>query len=670
MEEEKKLNVNTQMLNYYYGDSIKSFHSKDPNTILGIISRFNQFDSNRNQNKSWGVQISILKDSLQDFVGDVYFEFSIPRMGKRVDCILIIKNIVFVVEFKVGEKEYLSSHFDQVWDYALDLKNFHKPSHDAILIPILVATDAKNFECQFLSTSHEDNLLKPLKANKKNLKSILKNCIELFEGGNQIDGKCYIKGSYSPTPTIIEAAVTLYKNHTVEDITRNDADAINLSVTTKTISEIITQAKSQKKKVICFVTGVPGAGKTLVGLDIATKHLDKNNDTHSIFLSGNAPLVSILQEALARDTVKRASMSRNNTTKAKAKEGVKAFIQIIHHYRDEYLRDKNAPFDHVAIFDEAQRAWNKEQTVNFMRRKKNQPNFAYSEPEYLISCLDRHKDWAVIVCLVGGGQEINTGEAGISEWLKAIKNSFPTWEVFISPNLSDSEYNAFETIAEIEKECKMTYNSNLHLSVSMRSYRAENVSLFIKQLLDLKYNEARETLKLLSNKYPIVMTRNLEIAKEWLKEKARGSERYGIVVSSQAYRLKPLSIDVRVNTDPVHWFLGGKEDVRSSYFLEDVATEFQVQGLELDWACVTWDGDFRYEENGWKSYSFVGNKWQNIKKEERKIYLKNAYRVLLTRARQGMVIVVPEGEVEDHTRQPDFYNSTFNYFKKIGIPEI
>ena len=658
------------MLGYYYSDTIDLFEKKSTNEIIGQITNENQFDSNRNTNQSWRSQIEILKETLIDLQGKLFFEFSIPRMGKRVDCLLIIQNIVFVIEFKVGEKEYLSSNLDQVWDYALDLKNFHKPSHSALLIPILVATEAKNENFQFLQTTHEDGLYKPLKANKKNLREILLNGIEFCKSSTTLIDQDYVKGSYSPTPTIIEAAVTMYKNHSVADITRSDADAKNLTTTTKSVSDIIEYAQNEKKKVICFVTGIPGAGKTLVGLDIATKHLDKEQDTHSIFLSGNGPLVAILQEALARDTVQRTKEIGEKITKAKAREGVKAFIQIIHHYRDAYLVDPTAPFDHVAIFDEAQRAWNKEQTVNFMRRKKNQPDFAYSEPEYLISCLDRHEDWAVIVCLVGGGQEINTGEAGISEWLYAIKNSFPHWEVQISPNLTDSEYNAFDAIAEIEKDCKTIYDANLHLSVSMRSYRAENVALFIKQLLDLETQKASETLKLISDKYPIVITRNIESAKNWLKEKARGSERYGIVVSSQAYRLKPLAIDVRVETDPVHWFLGEKNDVRSSYYLEDVATEFQVQGLELDWACVTWDGDFRYSENEWKTFSFVGNKWQNINKEERKLYLKNAYRVLLTRARQGMVIVVPKGNIEDHTRLPEFYDDTYKYFKKIGLKEI
>ncbi|MEZ7866223.1 MAG: DUF2075 domain-containing protein [Paludibacteraceae bacterium] len=658
------------MLNYYYSDTIDQFLIKTRNEILGQITSLNQFDSNRNTNQSWERQIDILKESLIGLNGELFFEFSIPRMGRRVDCVLIIQNIVFVVEFKVGEKEYLNSNYDQVWDYALDLKNFHKPSHTALLVPILVATEAHDLEFQFLETSHEDKLIKPLKANKKNLKKILHYCLDFQKESLTINGNEFVSGSYSPTPTIIEAAVTMYKNHSVKDITRSDADAVNLTTTTKSVSEIIERAQIEKKKIICFVTGVPGAGKTLVGLDIATQHLDKEKDTHSIFLSGNGPLVAILQEALTRDTVSRQKEVGNKITKSKAKEGVKAFIQIIHHYRDAYLVDPTAPFDHVAIFDEAQRAWDKEQTVNFMKRKKNQPDFAYSEPEYLISCLDRHQDWAVIVCLVGGGQEINTGEAGISEWLYAIKNSFPEWEVHISPNLTDSEYNAFDAIKEIENECMTVYNPDLHLSVSMRSYRAENVSLFIKQLLDLDTEAARETLKHISDKYPIVITRDVETAKKWLKEKARGTERYGIVVSSQAYRLKPMAIDVRVETDPVHWFLGEKNDVRSSYYLEDVATEFQVQGLELDWACVTWDGDFRYSNDEWKTYSFVGNKWQNINKEERKLYLKNAYRVLLTRARQGMVIVVPEGNIEDHTRQPEFYNGTYEYFEKIGLKEI
>lgn len=655
------------MLNYFYADSIGMFQQKSTEQILGQLTLSNQFDSTLNQNKSWETQIPILKRALQGYDGTIFFEFSIPRMGKRVDCIVIIESVVFVLEFKIGEREYLNSNVVQVWDYALDLKNFHKPSHKALLVPILVASEAKRSYFEIIVTSHNDNLVLPIRSNKQDLSVVIKNSLGFFTANFSLDGMEFAKGSYSPTPTIIEAAVSLYNNHSVENITRSDADGVNLSYTTSSISEIIDSAKEKSKKIICFVTGVPGAGKTLVGLKVATSHLDKEKGTASVFLSGNGPLVAILQEALSRDKVLREKLKGNKIAKGTARESVKAFIQIIHHYRDAYLTDPNPPYDHVAIFDEAQRAWNKEQTISFMKRKKNQPDFSFSEPEYLISCLDRHQDWAVIVCLVGGGQEINTGEAGISEWLDAVVNSFPHWEVHISPNLTDSEYSATCSIDKLKSRCSTTFDPNLHLSVSMRSYRAENVSLFVKQLLDLNVQGGRTTLSQISHNYPIVLTRNLTKAKEWLKNKARGSERYGIVVSSQAQRLKPLALDVKSPINPINWFLEGKEDVRSSYYLEDVATEFHIQGLEIDWACVTWDGDLRFSEHGWKTFSFVGCKWQNIHKEDRKKYLINAYRVLLTRARQGMVIVVPEGNEDDPTRKPSYYNDTFNYLKSLGI---
>ena len=658
------------MLNYYYRDSIELFLKKSTEEIIGKITLSNQFDSNTNQNKSWEHQIPMLKSALEGLKGALFFEFSIPRMGKRVDCLVIIENVVFVIEFKIGEKKYLNSNIDQVWDYALDLKNFHKPSHNALLVPILVASDAKRSFIEICTTSHNDNLVLPIKSNKNDLRDVIHKSLSFFSDKSLLDGDEYAKGSYSPTPTIIEAAVSLYNNHSVENITRNDADVENLKITESSISQIIDYAKINSKKIICFVTGVPGAGKTLVGLKVATTHLDKEKGTASVFLSGNAPLVAILQEALTRDKVRQEKELGNKITKEVAKEGVKAFIQIIHHYRDAYLVDPNPPYDHVAIFDEAQRAWNKKQTVNFMKRKKNQPNFKYSEPAFLVSCLERHKDWAVIVCLVGGGQEINTGEAGISEWLNAIYYSFPNWEVCISPHLTDNEYSAVETINKLKEKCVTKFDENLHLSVSMRSFRAENVSLFVKQVLDIDKENAQKTYSLISKNYPIVLTRDLNKAKAWLKEKARGSERYGIVVSSKAERLKPHGIFVKSPMNPVHWFLEDKNDVRSSYYLEDVATEFHVQGLELDWACVTWDGDLRYSESGWKTFSFVGTKWQNIHKEDRKQYLINAYRVLLTRARQGMVIVVPEGNIEDSTRKPEYYDSTFKYLKSVGIDEI
>ena len=658
------------MLNYFYRDTIDSFLKKKSTQIIGEISLADNFDTRNTQSNAWETQISILKEVLRGFDGELFFEFSIPRMGSRIDVLLIIQDVIFIVEFKVGENKYLSYDVDQVWDYALDLKNFHEPSHSAVLVPILVATEAHTSFLEIKTTSHDDNLINPIKTHKSDLRKAIELILDFLSENNFIDGEKYSKGRYAPTPTIVEAALSLYNNHSVDEITRSDASAKNLTDTTDVISKLIRIAREEKKKIICFVTGVPGAGKTLVGLNVATEHLDHKKDDASVYLSGNGPLVEILQEALARDRVKTEKENGNKLTKKRARSSVKTFIQNIHHYRDEYLRDPNPPVDHVAIFDEAQRAWTKVQTANFMKRRKGIDDFNSSEPEFLISCLDRHDDWAVIICLVGGGQEINTGEAGISEWLKAIKNRFTDWEVYISPNLTDSEYDAVDAIEELKNITRVHLSESLHLSVSMRSYRAENLSEFVKHLLDLNITKAQQTLNDIPDDYPIVLTRDIKKAKKWLKEKARGSERYGLVVSSQAERLKPYAVDVKSPINPVHWFLNDKNDVRSSYYLEQVATEFHIQGLELDWTCVIWDGDLRYSKDGWKTNSFRGNKWQNIWKDDRRNYLINAYRVLLTRARQGMVIVVPEGSTDDHTRKSAYYDSTYTYLKSLGIKII
>lgn len=485
--------------------------------------------------------------------------------------------------------------------------------------------------------------------------------------GEPVVAESWQQGRYFPTPTILEAARALYNGHGVNEISRSDASATNLSKTAERIEAIIQTCRKNRLKAICFVTGVPGAGKTLVGLNTATRHRDKNSELYSVFLSGNGPLVKILCEALARDKVTRKREKGEKATLKETRNEVKAFVQNVHHFRDSCITDSSPPVEHVALFDEAQRAWNKEQTCSFMKRKKGVPNFDLSEPEFLISCLDRHRDWAVVVCLVGGGQEINTGEAGISEWIHARNRSFPHWDLHVSSRLSDSEYNVAESTLE-DPGSGITYDvPDLHLGVSLRSFRAENLSRFVKEMLSLEKDLARQTYAHFSQKYPIALTRDIAKAKAWLRKKARGSERFGIVVSSQAERLKPHAIDVRVQTDPVNWFLNEREDVRSSYYLEDVATEFDVQGLELDWVCVVWDGDFRYQTAGWQHFSFKGSSWQRILKDDRKKYLLNAYRVLLTRARQGVVIVVPEGDMEDPTRNPSFYDPTFAYLHSLGL---
>ena len=515
----------------YYTNSIRAFVNTNKNEILGALIKNSDFEVNVNQRSAWVKEIDILQSSLAPYQGSIYLEYSIPRMGKRIDAILLIGAAIFILEFKVGDKDFSLNAVDQVWDYALDLKNFHSSSHNHYIVPALIATEAAHVDATIALTPQNDGVLFPIRCTTKNLGNVIDGSLSFLDGGF-IDRTEWENGRYCPTPTIVEAAMALYRGHSVENISRSDAGAINLTQTSGTIADIISESKTNSRKSICFVTGVPGAGKTLIGLNIANKHIDKDSNLYSVFLSGNGPLVAVLREALARDKVFHEKEIGKKMTKNEAMRNVKLFIQNVHNFRDDCIKDEKPPIEHVAIFDEAQRAWDREQTVSFMRRKKGLLGFSQSEPEFLVSCLDRHKDWAVIVCLVGGGQEINTGEAGIIEWLECLNRSFGNWYVYISPKLTDSEYGTEELLSKIRENNKVISNDALHLSVSMRSFRAEYVSLLIKQLLDLEESEARETLSKIKDKYPIVITRDISKAKLWLKSHARGTERYGIVVSS------------------------------------------------------------------------------------------------------------------------------------------
>ena len=653
----------------WYFSSVRKFLESSDEDVLARLLIGSTFSVLESQRDAWRAQLPILRRALHGIEGRIYLEFEIPRMGKRVDTILLVDGALFALEFKVGAKEVLRADWDQAYDYALDLKYFHEGSHNLPVIPILIATDAKSRPCTLIRHERIPDLYATVCSNRDDLGEILRTALSHVRR-NVVDPEAWESSRYCPTPTIIDAARALYAGHDVADISRSDAGAINLRETSEQLVEIIEEAKAHQRKAICFVTGVPGAGKTLVGLNMATAYSDPASELHSVFLSGNGPLVAILREALARDLVQRKRLSGEKIKKDSALGQVKSFIQNVHHFRDEYVKDLKAPVDHVVIFDEAQRAWDLEQTVAFMRRKRGLLYFHQAEPEFLISCMDRRRDWAVIICLVGAGQEINTGEAGIREWIEALQRSFPSWHLYLSPVLKESEYGAEKALSTIERGGKVHFCDALHLAVSVRSFRSEKVAAFVRAVLDLEQGEASKLAREFRDRYPVVLTRDLDQARQWLRDQATGSERYGIVVSSQAERLKPYAVDVRSPMNPVKWFLDGKDDVRSSYYLEDVATEFHVQGLELDWACVCWDGDFRYSKGGWQSYSFRGTKWQNINKPERQVYLKNAYRVLLTRARQGMVIFIPAGSEDDPTRSPAYYNATFAYLASMGLPVL
>ena len=646
------------MLRAYYGKSIVDFIQEDNLNILGTLAKNHGYQTlEKSQQNAWERQITILKSQLAELTGYIYFEFSIPRMGKRVDNIVILGDKIFLLEFKIGSEQYDKHAIDQVIDYALDLRNFHEGSHYANLIPILIAEKAPIFENNFQTVQNLDHAIL---LNAHNLHEFFKP----YDSNSLMDVAAWEQSSYKPTPTIIEAAQALYQKHNVAEITRSDAGAKNLSDTAGCISNIIEQAKQGNKKAICFVTGVPGAGKTLAGLNIANQRLKVAEDEHAVFLSGNGPLVQVLQEALARNRA-----IKNKIKKETALKETKAFIQNIHHFRDEYLKNSQAPTEKVVVFDEAQRAWNQHQTRKFMSQKRGQPDFNQSEPEFLIEVMNRHQDWCVIVCLIGGGQEINTGEAGLIAWMQALQASYPDWQVHYSNLIVNQDNYLQDTAIKNWLSTTGVEQNHLHLATSVRSFRSEKVSAWVHALLDMD-EQAKSLWKEIQSNYPIVLTRDLQKAKAWVKAQAKGSERYGLVASSGARRLKALGVHVKNEIDVANWFLNPKYDVRSSYFLEDVATEFDVQGLELDWVCLAWGENFYYQDNQWCYQSFKGFKWQNINKEEDKQFTKNAYRVLLTRARQGMVIWIPEGSESDNTRQKEFYDGTYQYLKSIGINEL
>lgn len=680
------------MERFFYQNNITGFLADSEDTILGALARNNSFDLVDLQRNAWLYEITFLKNLLRkESSGHIIFEYSIPRLGKRIDAVLLLHGIIFVLEFKVGAKEFLRQDLEQVWDYALDLKNFHEASRNLTIVPILVATDADSASVCKEVSQYDDQVFEPILSNAESLSSTIAQFVEEYSTNKDLSR--WVFSRYMPTPTIIQAASSLYLNHSVADITKTEASGENLQRTSEFVMNVIDHTRTNGEKSICFVTGVPGAGKTLVGLNIAVRQFEKKD--LAVYLSGNQPLVSVLSEALARDK-KRQEEERNPGVRynlTDARRNVKSFIQIVHHYRDATLNKLKKPIvngileidpakvdkhqddgysevEHVAIFDEAQRAWTKEHLANWLNRKKGISGFPMSEPEFLIWSLNLREDWAVVICLVGGGQEINTGEAGIGEWLRAINANFPDWNVFISDQLTGKEYAEGELEDLLQANDHVARSSNLHLAVSMRSFRAEQLSNFVHHLLEGNVSQAQTLLATLKDKYPIVITRDLNAAKNWLRKQKRGTERYGMVVSSQAQRLRPLAIDVRCKPDTVHWFLDDITDIRSSLFLEDAASEFDVQGLELDWTCLVWDGDLRRKNDTWQNFSFTGNKWLNIRSEERKAYQINAYRVLLTRARQGMVICLPEGNPEDATRQPEFYDGTYEYFKQIGLEEI
>ena len=753
--------------NSYYQNSIKDFVTDNPLNILQQLAWGGTTEGY--QKDAWEEEISILQQQLNSFKEEsnswIIFEYTVPRFNKRIDVVVHINGVIFVLEFKAGKAVFVQKDIDQVMDYTLDLKYFHQQTTDRTVVPILVSTKTST-KAHKTSLCIADGIYHHILIDGTRIGKIIKKILLKESSENRIvdsiDLEEWCNSRYQPTPTIIEAAKVIFDTHTVENITRTEASGDALKKTTDCIQNIIEKHEGKR---IVFVTGVPGAGKTLVGLNIAAHNVIDNETkqfcSKAVYLSGNGPLVKVLKSTLSQnakqkhkdkltDEIKLLKIQekidiknkRNEFAKDKQKrdeaiaiikdyyktqidakklekksikdhlveieKGVDYFIQDLFGYRgamlgklkvpirmnkleiDESKSQKDEQAGHaetesIVIIDEAQRCWTKAKLAEWLSKggsygnKQKIAKFPYSEAEFMLWSMEQRPDDAVLICLVGNGQEIHNGEAGIGEWIKAVASNFRDWKVYVSNDILKICANDKNLIKYLPM-CSHVECRDLHLNVAQRSFRADQSS-FISSLLNLETAEVRRQYKLIKGKYPIVITRDITKAKQWLIDHARGSERYGIVASSSALRLRPEGIDVKRECKAVNWFLKDKDDLTSSFFMEDIATEFDVQGLEIDWVCVGWDADFRYsaikgndrksdKAGQWEYYTFRSNKWSKTRKAISKEYLLNSYRVLLTRARQGMVIFIPEGNPEDKTRKNEFYDTTYSYLKKCDIEEI
>lgn len=657
----------------YYASKVSDLPKSD-SEIRSIVMDQYSFDRHHElkvlQWDSWGSEFQILRKALGEIPGTddwgLALEFVIPRRQSRADAILLVGQAIAVLEFKSEQVD--SSAAEQVEDYALDLLDFHKPSSGAKLYPLVVGADRTRRKRKTRLP-----IVPALEATRfttySDLAQELAEIARIHSSEPQRDLVEWERGDYFPVPSIVEAALGLFRDMHVDEIARSEADPINLRETVERLKAIIQDSSTRKRKAICFVTGVPGAGKTLAGLKLVhDAHLREDVNSQIAFLSGNGPLVEVLQGALTKDLRRR-----NITNRRSAKRQPKTLIQSVYGVKKHYWPIDSAPVEHVWIFDEAQRAWDQKRTAEKLG-ERNGLRCPYAEAGLLMSFLDRHTDWAVLVCLIGGGQEIHTGEAGLSEWGKAIQESFSTWAVFASPEAIEGNVGAGQRLFEGSAASVMTkveVDDRLHLSIPTRQYRGTAVSSWVDAVI-AGDAQAANRAKERTPKYPIMITRSLEEAKTFLRNQRSGSERYGLVASSGAKRLRADGIFVpSANGSDAAWFLANEGDIRSSFQMEVAATEFQVQGLEIDWAAVCWEGDFVWKDE-WCLRSLVGSKWNlvNKKNEAHRQYVRNTYRVLLTRARQGMVLYLPEGSIEDRTREPLLFDQTFRFLISCGAKPL
>jgi len=668
-------------VNAGYSSTIKDFLGCNPDMVVGALARqIAASGISRQHSKQidvWSRQVEVIEKALKELARldenvaswTLVLEYPIPRRQKRPDVIILTDSMIFVIEFKFGAVDYDAASRWQAEDYALNLRDFHAESFERVIVPVLCSTDARAIDGQDF---HLNGIFVAplLKANSENLGKILKTSYRALKNSCHsaaLDASAWISSVYRPTLTIIEAAETLYENHSVRDISHNYAE--NLSATTDMVAQAILVARKRKKRTLILITGVPGAGKTLTGLNVVhDPSIRSKQGPSGIFLSGNGPLVKIVREALVLNQQK-AGRRRSD-----AEHEVSTFIQNVHQFLRYHREHSQAiPHEHVVVFDEAQRAWDRNQ----MKRKQG---VDYSEPFELLSIMERTPDWSVVIGLVGGGQEIFLGEAGLEEWGRALQETNGDWNVIASPEvIGGGSSVAGHRLFENGMPSSFDFSSDplAHLTVSVRSHRAQQITDWVNNLLEPNSDSARESFPD-SREFPLYVTRSLHDAREWLRLRSDGdiNKRCGLVCSSEDQRMRAYGLE---NSTPFRggyafekWFLSPPDDVRSSFSLEVSASEFECQGLELDWVGVCWGGDLTLDQNhrSWTFRKFRGSKWQYCRSEMEQDYIRNRYRVLLTRARLGMVIWVPPGCKEDPTRPPEWFDRIYDHLRNAGVPEL
>jgi hypothetical protein len=593
---------------------------------------------------AWEAQVTRLRDAIAANAGEgwtIALEYDLIRLGKRIDAVVLTDRAILALEFKTRDAS--PAALAEAEDYALDLRDFHAGSRSHPIVPVLV-TDAATTPLPAQPPLIWHGVVPPVATGGEGFAALIGWVQERCPPPPRpLDGTAWLAAPYRPVPGIVEAATMLYARNGVAEIAAARADAANLTRTTAAIARAIDTARSDGARMVVFVTGIPGAGKTLCGLNAV---FGPARQAGAAFLTGNAPLITVLRAALAEDAVARRECGR-----AEANRRVAQALQNVHRFLEHHvLAPAEVPHERLIVFDEAQRAWDEAKARLGTRNKPSR--LTMSEPAHTLEIMGRHAGWAVIVALIGNGQEINTGEAGLAEWHRVIAAS-GTWRAV-----------AAEPLVPGTTPSWLTQDPDLHLSVSMRSVRDAQAAAWVEAVLDGDATRAR-AIATKAGGVPFLLVRDVGSLRATLRRLARGRRRAGLVRAAGAKRLRAEGLGAEVQGDDIaDWFLRRWPDVRASDALEVCATEYACQGLELDVVGLAWGGDFVRAGERWQARRFAGTAWQRDTAEEH--FVRNTYRVLMTRARYETVLYVPTGDAADATRDPATFDAIAQFLTRCG----